>query len=133
MLPQSADLVLTLAGTTRVDTQNGTAFLFLDSNNGNNSFSFGSTVQSLRFGGKSAEGALGMEPDIELYFRTVDVRNGSTVEDRERLVGKSKRRVERKAEGSGVVRGMAVAVGRSVRGALMCGFGGGGGGGGSGA
>ncbi|KUJ18719.1 uncharacterized protein LY89DRAFT_582181 [Mollisia scopiformis] len=122
VIPQSADLVLTLAGTTRVDSQNGTAFLFLDNNNGNNSFSFGNTVQSLRFGGKSAAGALGMEPDVELYFRSVEVSNGSTVSDTERLVGKST--VGNKVVSNGVVRRVDAGVGRNAQGVLMPGFGG---------
>jgi hypothetical protein len=124
VIPQSADLVLTLAGTTRTDSQNGTAFLFLDARNGNNSFSFGNTVQTLRLGGKSAAGALGMEPDIELYFRSVGVGNGSTVDDVERLVGKST--VGVKVIGDCVARGVSAAVGRNVKGVLMPGFGSGG-------
>ncbi|KAF8852055.1 hypothetical protein BDZ45DRAFT_750058 [Acephala macrosclerotiorum] len=120
-IPQSADLVMTLAGTTRVDSQNGTAFLLLDSVNGNNSFSFGNTVQSLRFGGKSAAGPLGMEPDIELYFRSVEVSNGSTVGDTERLVGVSSSGI--KVVADGVVKGVDAAVGRNAQGVLMPGFG----------
>jgi hypothetical protein len=87
-LPQSKDLVLTLAGTTYSNTQNGTATLFLVPGNTNASFSRGATDQSMRFGGKSAQGELGMEPDIELYFRAVKAVNGTLRSDVERLVGK---------------------------------------------
>jgi hypothetical protein len=87
-LPQSAQLVLTLAGTTYVNTQVGNATLFLTPGSGNGSFSVGETDQTVRFGGRSAQGELGMEPDIELYFRRVGAANGSVMMDVERLVGK---------------------------------------------
>jgi hypothetical protein len=87
-LPASSDLVLTLAGTTYTNTQNGSAVLFLVPNDVGSSFSFGNTNQTVRFGGKSAQGELGMEPEIELYFRSVGALNGTLRTDIERLVGK---------------------------------------------
>jgi hypothetical protein len=85
-LPRSADMVPNFSGTTLTTTQNGTASLF-QSPTTNMSLSFGSTEQVYRFGGTSASGALGMEPDTELYFRSVAAVNGSVVKDKERLVG----------------------------------------------
>jgi hypothetical protein len=41
----------------------------------------------MRFGGVSAQGALGMEPDIELFYRKVQAVNGSVRTDVQRLVG----------------------------------------------
>ena len=40
-----------------------------------------------RFGGSSAQGALGMEPDTELFFRDVAAANGTVVRDIQRVVG----------------------------------------------
>ena len=42
----------------------------------------------MRFGGVSAQGALGMQPDTELFFRSVGAVNGTVREDVQRLVGK---------------------------------------------
>lgn len=110
-LPQSSQLVLTLAGTTYTNTQNGSAILFLDPTNANNSFTSGSTDQMLRFGGKSAQGELGMEPDIELYFRSVAAANGSVRTDVERLVGKGVVRNSTGSNASAVI-SMEATVGR---------------------
>lgn len=79
--------------------------LYLDPSNGSNSFSFGSTNQTVRFGGKSAQGELGMEPDIELYFRNVGAVNGTLRSDVERLVSKGVAR-----NGNGVVEGNVTAI-----------------------
>ena len=54
----------------------------------NTSSSFGSTNQDFRFGGVSEQGALGMEPDTELHFRSVASLNGVVTRDEERLGGK---------------------------------------------
>ena len=43
----------------------------------------------MRFGGKSAQGELGNEPDNELWFRSVVATNGTLMQDTMRLVGKS--------------------------------------------
>lgn len=112
-LPQSSQLVLTLASTTYTNTQNGTAILFLDPRNANNSFTSGSTDQTMRFGGKSAQGELGMEPDIELYFRKVAAANGSVRTDVERLVGKGVVR-----NGAGTMGNTSAAIGMGVEAAV---------------
>ena len=41
----------------------------------------------MRFGGMSTQGALGMQPDTELFFRVVAAVNGSVTTDEQRLVG----------------------------------------------
>jgi hypothetical protein len=87
-LPKSASLVSTFSGTNLMTTQNGTATLF-SSPKLNNSISFGTTSQELTFGGVSAQGALGMQPDTELYVRNVAAANGSVVNDEQTLVGES--------------------------------------------
>jgi hypothetical protein len=71
MLPQSSSLVLTLAGTSLTNTQTGNATLLLTPGDVNKTFSFGSTQQEMRFGGVSSQGALGMKPDTELFYRKV--------------------------------------------------------------
>lgn len=103
LLPQTEMLVLTLAGTSMINSQNGTATLLLTPGNVNKTLSFGSTQQMMRFGGVSADGALGMEPDTELFYRSVKVVNGTVKDDVQRLVG------------SGVV-GFSVANGDSTTG-----------------
>lgn len=87
-LPKGASLVSSFSGTNMTTTQNATATLF-SSPKLNNSISFGSTGQELRFGGISSQGALGMQPDMELYFRRVAAVNGSVVRDEQRLVGET--------------------------------------------
>jgi hypothetical protein len=88
VLPESSSLVLTLVGTSLTDTQTGNATLLLTPGNVNKSLSFGSTQQEMRFGGVSAQGALGMEPDTELFYRKVQAVNGSVRTDVQRLVGR---------------------------------------------
>jgi hypothetical protein len=88
VLPESSSLVLTLAGTSLTNTQTGNATLLLTPGDVNKSLSFGSTQQEMRFGGVSAQGALGMEPDTELFYRKVQAVNGSVRTDVQRLVGR---------------------------------------------
>ncbi|KAE9382175.1 hypothetical protein N431DRAFT_320852 [Stipitochalara longipes BDJ] len=115
-LPQSSSLVLTLAGTSLANTQTGNATLLLTPGDVNKTFSFGTTQQQMRFGGVSAQGALGMEPDTELFFRSVKAVNGTVKEDVQRLVGKgvvdfSQADVDAESTG-GVNVGMEAMVGR---------------------
>jgi hypothetical protein len=67
-------------------TESGTAVLF-SSPKLNGSTSFRSTEQEPRFGGMSAQGALGMQPDTELFFRRAATVNGSVTRNGQRLVG----------------------------------------------
>jgi len=85
-IPQTAKLVSTLSGTTLTTTQNGSAVQF-QSPKTNISFAFGSSTQEIRLGGMSESGAMGMEPDTELYFRSVAANNGTLTKDIERVGG----------------------------------------------
>ena len=62
-----------------------------------------------------------MEPDIELYFRSVGVSNRSMVLDTKRIVRTSSVGIKSVRE---VVRGMDAVVGRNAQGVLMPDFGG---------
>lgn len=117
VLPQSSSLVLTLAGTSLNNTQNGTATLLLTPGDVNETMSFGSTQQEMRFGGVSAQGALGMEPDTELFFRSVKAVNGTVREDVQRLVGKGVVDFSQSEVGIGSV-GMEAMVGRMPQGVI---------------
>lgn len=71
----------------------------------------------LRFGGVSGRGALGMEPDTELYYRMVASVNRTIVENIERVAGKETNRVTRDTvTGGGLVaqRGSELVVGRAT-------------------
>jgi Peptide N-acetyl-beta-D-glucosaminyl asparaginase amidase A len=120
VLPQSSSLVLTLAGTSLINTQNGTATLLLTPGDVNKTFNFGATQQEMRFGGVSAQGALGMEPDTELFYRSVKAVNGTVKEDVQRLVGTGVVGLsaeEGDVEEGGSV-GMEVVIGRMSQGVI---------------
>jgi Peptide N-acetyl-beta-D-glucosaminyl asparaginase amidase A len=123
MLPQSSSLILTLAGTSLTNTQTGNATLLLTPGDVNKTLSFGSTQQEMRFGGVSSQGALGMEPDTELFYRKVQAVNGSVRTDVQRLVGRGvvdfrQADGEGEAEGQAESVGMEAAVGRMPWGAI---------------
>jgi hypothetical protein len=87
-LPNSANLVKTLKGTTMVEAQAGNATLLLNRGSGgvtSGSGSFGTLKGEVRMGGRSAQGILGMERDTELWYRMMGVVNGTVREDVERI------------------------------------------------
>lgn len=88
-LPATKGLVGQAVGTSWDTRQSGQAVLLLAAN-GTATASWGAQGQRLRFGGASGAGALGDEPDAELYFREVSVDSGGAVlNDTERLAGQS--------------------------------------------
>lgn len=84
--PKSAAIVSSAVGSGITTTQNGTATLFQSSSAGI-STSFGRTSQELRLGAMSKDGAMGMHPDAELYYRSIAAINGTVRSDARRLVG----------------------------------------------
>jgi hypothetical protein len=67
----------------------------------------------------SAQGALGMEPDTELFYRRVKAVNGTVREDLQRLVGRGVVDFSQKDAYEGVVNvGMEAVVGRMPQGAI---------------
>lgn len=102
-LLKSADIVPNFSGTTLFTTQNGTAALFRSAQ-ANASFTKGNSNQMYRFGGISSSGALGMEPDTELYFRSVATVNDTLTRNEERLVGSTVSRIE---DGAGASRSLS--------------------------
>ncbi|KAF3761350.1 hypothetical protein M406DRAFT_267117, partial [Cryphonectria parasitica EP155] len=85
-LPTTADLVGRITETSFTTTQSGTAVLLVPVDG--NSTGYGGQSQMMRFGGGTAAGVLGDEPDTELYFRDVSVNStGAVLSDVERLAG----------------------------------------------
>ncbi|KAK3327294.1 peptide N-acetyl-beta-D-glucosaminyl asparaginase amidase A-domain-containing protein [Cercophora scortea] len=69
-------------------TKEGTA-VFEQTGDGKNSTGWGDARQVFRFAGTSAQGVLGDELGTELYFRSVEAKNGSVVRDEKRVAGKT--------------------------------------------
>lgn len=67
-------------------TKDGTASFF-QTGDGKNSSGYGSSTQTMTFGGVSAVGSLADHPDVELYYRDVTAVNGTVTHDTERLAG----------------------------------------------
>lgn len=67
-------------------TKDGTASFF-QTGDGKNSSGYGSSTQTMTFGGVSATGSLADHPDVELYYRDVSAVNGTVTHDTERLAG----------------------------------------------
>jgi hypothetical protein len=67
-------------------TKEGTASFF-QTGDGKNSSGYGSSTQTMTFGGVSAGGSLADGPDVELYYRDVSAVNGTVTHDTERLAG----------------------------------------------
>lgn len=83
ILTEGLSPVSSFPGSLLVTSQNGSATLF-SSPTANVSASFGSTGQSLSFSGVDTRGGVG---DRQLYSRDVLVVNGTTVADRQSVVG----------------------------------------------
>jgi hypothetical protein len=67
-------------------TKDGTASFF-QTGDGKNSSGYGSSTQTMTFGGMSAISSLAGRPDVELYYRDVTAVNGTVTQDTERLAG----------------------------------------------
>lgn len=88
-LPATQALAGRAAGTSWVSMQSGEAVLLIAAN-GSATTSWGGQGHRLRLGGASGAGALGDEPDAELYLREVSVDSrGAVLNDTERLAGQS--------------------------------------------
>jgi hypothetical protein len=82
-LPRTADIVPGITETSYLNEQNGTAVLLISPNI---TTGFGFQTQKLRFGGLTAAGQMGDEPDVELYFRGITVNStGTVIKDVERI------------------------------------------------
>ncbi|KAB8288200.1 hypothetical protein EYC80_010205 [Monilinia laxa] len=83
---KSSALVLGAVDSALTTTKNGTATLFQSPSQGV-STSFGTTSQEMRLGVVSRDGAMGMQPDTELYYRSIAAVNGTVENDVQSLVG----------------------------------------------
>lgn len=86
--PKTSTLVSGAIGSSLTTTQNGTATLFQYPSTGL-STSFGSTSQEMRLGAVSRDGAMGMQPDTEVYHRSIAAVNGTVKNDVQSLVCES--------------------------------------------
>ncbi|KAK5661409.1 hypothetical protein OQA88_11308 [Cercophora sp. LCS_1] len=68
----------------RLKTQKEGIAGFWQSGDGMNSSGWGTALQAFRFGGISKGGVLGMEEDVELYWREVEAVNGTLIRDGKR-------------------------------------------------
>lgn len=82
-LPKTSGAVSGITETSYMNEQSGTAVLFVSPNLSTGS---GSQSQKLRFGGLTAAGQMGDQPDSELYFRDISVNaTGKVIRDAERI------------------------------------------------